>query len=123
MFIRWKRHQLKQRRRDFIWNERGERVPVMRYSLRCELVESYRNENGKPRLRTKRYLSSIHENKLGNPIKRNTFWFWVDVGLRSLQLTPDEEAKLRDMIEKRVPRPSAESMKAVRELLLQGLAR
>jgi hypothetical protein len=110
MFIRWKRHKLKQRRRDFVWNERGEKVFVTRHSLRCELVESYRNKDGKPRLRTKRYLATIHENQIGSLIKRNTFWYYVNVRLAELRLTQDEEAKIRAMIEKRVPRPSAASV-------------
>ncbi len=121
MFIRWKRSKLRLSRHDFKRNEQGKIEPVRCYSLRCELVESYRNEEGKPRQRTKKYLASIHENHLGNAIKRNTFWYAVDLRLGRLELAPDEEAKLRGMLERRVPRPPAETMKAVQESLLRGL--
>lgn len=75
-----------------------------RYSLVCELIESYRK--GKKNLQRTIYVASIAEENLDSHFSRERFWKSVDYKLKKLKLAPRDENKIRRSINKRVRCPT-----------------
>lgn len=115
MFVRWKRYQMKIGKYDYEQTIGCERIPKPRYRLRCELLQSYRNDNGKPRSRTLAYLGSIEEKEMTRILSQSTFWYWVEKKLERVELSPEDGVKIRQQIEKRVPCPSYEAYLAAKD--------
>lgn len=105
MFIRWRKVKLAQKKKDFVENQSGEKIPVIRYSLRCLLLETYRNENKQPRHRTI-YLGAIKESEIAKEWRRQRFWNGVETGLKKANLSIEEENKIVQQISERVPKPT-----------------
>src|SRR6266498_1135957 len=40
-----------------------------------------------------------------HPTEASLFWFKLDARLEDLSLSPDEEAKIRDSVQRKIPRP------------------
>lgn len=114
MFVRWKRYKKKIGKYDYEQTIGGERIPKPRYRLRCELLQSYRNDNGKPRSRTLAYLASISEAELTRILSQSTFWYWVEKRLERVEISPEDGVKIRQQIEERVPLPSYEAYLAAK---------
>lgn len=88
MFILWRKYPLKN----------GE------FCLRAELIKSYRDKvSGKPRNKLVRYLGSIRESKLSNPIARAYFWLGANDKISRLFITASEKENIRSQIKNRVP--------------------
>lgn len=74
------------------------------FSLRAELVKSYRDEiSGNPRNKLVSYLGSIRGNKLNNPVARAYFWLDANTKIARLYITANEKESIRSQIKTRVP--------------------
>lgn len=88
MFILWRKYPLRN----------GE------FSLRAELVKSYRDEiSGEPRNKFVSYLGSIRKNRINNPIARAYFWLDVNTKIARLFMSANEKESIRSQIRARVP--------------------
>lgn len=112
MFIRWRKRKLARKKNDYIENQSGEKIPVVRYSLRCSLIETYRMEDKQPRQRTI-YLAAILESEIQKSWRRQRFWQGVETGLKKANLSAEEEKKIARQINERVPKPTKEEAQSV----------
>lgn len=116
MFIRWRKVQLAQKKNDFAEKLSGEKIPVIRYSLRCLLIETYRNEDKQPR-QSSIYLAAILESEVQKTWRRQRFWCGVETGLKRANLSAEEEKKIVQQINERVPRPTKEEVRSIVTIL------
>lgn len=77
-------------------------------TLIAELVESYRDERkgGNPRNRYIAYLGSIREEDCSDIVRQAKFWRGVEARLARLRLSTDDEKRVREKIQARVPKKS-----------------
>lgn len=74
-------------------------------SLRLEIVENYRDKcSGNVRQRNLAYLGTVKEDWIKYPRVRDEFWRRTEDKLSSLDLSPDDQRKIRATIEKLIPR-------------------
>jgi hypothetical protein len=95
VFVRWKRRPLRRRR---------ESSPPDEHALSAVLVESHRVD-GRPRQRVVRYLATIKEGQIADPLSTDRFWRDVDKGLAELELDDDQRRAFETRLEATVPRP------------------
>lgn len=72
-----------------------------RYSIHCVIVESYRIKGKPPRQRVIKYLGSIREQDLSNPLKRKLFISFIENRIDELSLGIQLATQLKiDLIRK-----------------------
>lgn len=85
----------------------GELIFRRRVEIKVELRKSFRND-GKVSSKTW-HLASILKRDITDPTKCEAFWNKVDDKLRTFELSPQNEDKIRAKIEAAVPRPNDRS--------------
>ncbi len=104
MFVKWREKPLSPRTR----NGRRGWGPL----LIAELVESYRNKDGKPRQRHIAYLASNYEGVDETLALSMRYQFWknarVALDRLGVRVSPLDRIKIEAALEKRVPEPYKE---------------
>lgn len=96
MYVRWKVRKL---------SRRGKLGPARR-AFYAVLVEC-RRVDGQPRQKVVKYLAHINEQDLGVSDARRLFWEQANEGLGTIEMGPDERARIEEKLEEVVPRPAA----------------
>ena len=113
MFVRWKKRGRKGR-----WWDQGET-----YSLYAYLVESYRDDSGKPKQRHLAYLGRIRNDQKLTYWIVEEFWKSADSRLDEVGLSGDQRELIEKKLEEAVPRPSEELMNHSAALLKEALSK